>query len=627
LPSTWRGEAISGLVVPYPGVYVAGGNITLFLQGSTPLGTQTLLIRISPGGTFDLEDAFLDPLWYAAQASITISPQGQMYRAWPCKWNLADRLCLQTSQAATVGCYDANPCTMDSWNPVSGLCANTPITCPSDGDACNGPEVCNLTTGACETDASQAVYCGDGLFCNGAETCNQATGVCVTSNAPVIDDGEYCTIDSCDEAQDAVKHTPDDDRCPSDLCSTSVCNPWGAEADPATGCVTSPRDPSDGVSCTTDSCNPATGELSHVVQAGYCLIDGGCVATGTVNPTNPCQGCVPSESVHSWTATNEGVACDDSLGCTTGDRCVTGVCLGSFKDCGAVVIDPQCQASQCTEPFGACSVVSLPDDIGCDDNDACTQSDTCKSGTCMGGSPTTCTAQEECHLAGVCDASTGVCSNPVKQDGSSCDGGFCTAGVCVAAPEPDSGADAADDADSALAESGADASGGSGGAAGPGGTDSGSDDASGQSDGSSGTGGIGPGDAEADQSTADGQAGGAGAEGGTGGTTVGGGGAGGTAGTGDGGGVCNPGQSIECTGPGACKGGQVCLPDGSGYGVCDCGDAAPPAEFAAPPDSSGCGCSLPRSSTDRWGAAFLLILLLTAARRRSRQLSVRECHE
>ncbi len=38
--------------------------------------------------------------------------------------------------------------------------------------------------------------------------------------------------------------------------------------------------------------------------------------------------------------------------------------------------------------------------------------------------------------------------------------------------------------------------------------------------------------------------------------------------------VCTPGGTQRCVGPGACNGGQSCLPDGSGYGACDCGKAS-----------------------------------------------------
>jgi hypothetical protein len=41
--------------------------------------------------------------------------------------------------------------------------------------------------------------------------------------------------------------------------------------------------------------------------------------------------------------------------------------------------------------------------------------------------------------------------------------------------------------------------------------------------------------------------------------------------------VCAPGSTQRCYGPGACAGGQACLPDGSGYGACDCGAPQAPA--------------------------------------------------
>jgi len=35
--------------------------------------------------------------------------------------------------------------------------------------------------------------------------------------------------------------------------------------------------------------------------------------------------------------------------------------------------------------------------------------------------------------------------------------------------------------------------------------------------------------------------------------------------------VCSPNETRICYGPGACQGGQYCLPDGSAYSACDCG--------------------------------------------------------
>lgn len=58
--------------------------------------------------------------------------------------------------------------------------------------------------------------------------------------------------------------------------------------------------------------------------------------------------------------------------------------------------------------------------------------------------------------------------------------------------------------------------------------------------------------------------------------------------------ACVPGASVSCVGAAGCAGGQVCLPDGSAFGACDCGTSSkspsevPPASPApAPPRPSG----------------------------------------
>ena len=84
-------------------------------------------------------------------------------------------------------------------------------------------------------------------------------------------------------------------------------------------------------------------------------------------------------------------------------------------------------ADPCTHPVFA-------DGTTCNDSNLCTQTDTCQAGTCVGGNPKTCTASDQCHAAGACDPSNGVCSNPVKVDGATCiDGQTCTQSeTCVA---------------------------------------------------------------------------------------------------------------------------------------------------------------------------------------------------
>ncbi|MEZ4297580.1 MAG: DNRLRE domain-containing protein [Polyangiaceae bacterium] len=74
----------------------------------------------------------------------------------------------------------------------------------------------------------------------------------------------------------------------------------------------------------------------------------------------------------------------------------------------------------------------------CDDGNLCTTGEVCTSGQCGGGQTVSCTAQDNCHDAGVCDPATGQCTQPVKQDDSPCDDGdactemdYCMDGVCA----------------------------------------------------------------------------------------------------------------------------------------------------------------------------------------------------
>jgi hypothetical protein len=77
-----------------------------------------------------------------------------------------------------------------------------------------------------------------------------------------------------------------------------------------------------------------------------------------------------------------------------------------------------------------CSVPGSDGDP-CDDGLACTSGDACGGGSCM-GQPVVCVAVDECHVAGICAPTTGLCSTPMAPDGTACTGGSCDGGVCVA---------------------------------------------------------------------------------------------------------------------------------------------------------------------------------------------------
>src|SRR5947208_2877250 len=143
-----------------------------------------------------------------------------------------------------------------------------------------------------------------------------------------------------------------------------------------------------------------------------------------------------------------GSACNDDNACTPSDTCQNGVCTG-----GNPVVCPapdQCHdAGTCNPTTGTCSNPVKPNGSACNDDNACTRTDTCQSGACTGRNPVVCPAPDQCHDAGTCNPATGTCSNPVKPDGTACnDGNACTQtdtcqmGACtgtnaVVCPAPD----------------------------------------------------------------------------------------------------------------------------------------------------------------------------------------------
>lgn len=91
----------------------------------------------------------------------------------------------------------------------------------------------------------------------------------------------------------------------------------------------------------------------------------------------------------------------------------------------------QCHdAGVCDVLTGVCSNPPKANGTSCDDHDACTQGDTCQNGAC-GGSAVQCAPQDACHAAGTC--SNGACSNPQLPNGTHCGGNnVCSNGACVA---------------------------------------------------------------------------------------------------------------------------------------------------------------------------------------------------
>jgi hypothetical protein len=338
--------------------------------------------------------------------------------------------------------------------PAGATCSSTDqcsagLFC-TDGFCCNSAscgacKACNAT-GACQND--------DGNACTATDMCHVSDGTCsggACQRASIsCDDNNPCTADSCD-AQTGCVHTKltgtqcnDQNACTqTDTCQAGVCtgsNPVTCGG--ATQCKTA------GV------CNPATGGCTNqnmpdgtgcndgnaCTQSDKCD-DGACVPGAAVTCTalDQCHTagtCNPANGQCSQPAKNNGTGCDDDNACTQSDTCQGGSCVGA----NPVTCAPldQCHAAgTCNPNNGQCSNPAKNNGAGCDDDNACTQTDTCQGGSCQGGNPVVCSPSNQCHLAGTCNPSSGQCSNPQKDDGSGCtdnnlctDGDQCVGGAC-----------------------------------------------------------------------------------------------------------------------------------------------------------------------------------------------------
>jgi hypothetical protein len=184
-----------------------------------------------------------------------------------------------SAQAPSVPppCNDNNACTVDTCvggGTVAAFCRNAPAptgaSC-SDGNACNGDELCNAT-GQCQPGVIQpaGTACADGDQCNGDEVCN-GSGTCLSGTPPVVSDNNTCTADACDSAT-GVAHTPlpDGTTCNGvGMCTAGTCS------------VENPTSGSFSYSASdTNSATQNTVNFNIVIAAGQTLAIGTCGVPG-----------------------------------------------------------------------------------------------------------------------------------------------------------------------------------------------------------------------------------------------------------------------------------------------------------------------------------------------------------
>ncbi|MBM4395167.1 MAG: putative metal-binding motif-containing protein [Deltaproteobacteria bacterium] len=266
---------------------------------------------------------------------------------------------------------------------------------------------------ACTTDQDCLDLLGTPPPCQ-IRFCHGTAWECRTLNVPdgmPCDDDDACTTaGTCKGGQCAAAgHL---DCSDGDPCTDNWC-----EAD--TGCAfgynTAPCD--DGDPCTGD---------------GTCD-QGACTPGAAIdcNDSNPCtqETCIAGVGCR---YENLSAPCDDGDACTTGDRCVDGLCTATAgRDCGDG--DP-CTDDGC-EPLIGC--VKTPNAAPCDDGDPCTDGDSCAQGACLAGLPTDCSDGNPC-TSQVCQPGVGCVYAPNQascDDGDLCtDGDQCRDGVCYSGP-------------------------------------------------------------------------------------------------------------------------------------------------------------------------------------------------
>jgi cysteine-rich repeat protein len=337
---------------------------------------------------------------------------------------------------------DGVGCTVDSCSEVSRSVLNTPDAARcDDGLFCNGDEVCDAANGGCVAGPPRAVddgldctddaciegrrevvhtpvdvRCDDGQFCNGEEVCVPELG-CQEGPPTETDDRLPCTDDACDEATDRVVNTPVDARCDDG----QACN--GVEACVVgVGCrVSVPVDQDDGVDCTIDFCDAATGEVRHVPDNTIC--DDGVFCNGP-EVCDARRGCLAG--VDPLLGADDAVACTQARCDEVQDRvvhdpvnarCDDGLFCNGPETCDARLncrpgVPPvqndnvACTVESCDEANDR--IVSTPDNARCTDNQVCNGAETCD-------------AARGC-LPGVRAADGTVCVNAPRN--------ICLAGAC-----------------------------------------------------------------------------------------------------------------------------------------------------------------------------------------------------
>ncbi len=314
-------------------------------------------------------------------------------------------------------------------------------------DLCTSNAVCNRTAsqvatgqpGTCDFSKNSGMPCGVNSTCK-TSLCSSA-GDCVVTNMPsttscndsnVCTTGDHCSSGVCIGGTSISGCCTSDSQCSiGQKCQNNKCVTVDL-------CVGVSID--DANACTADSCDPATGLVTHTAIAGCCRNDSECSASSDCYVAKCTLGrsgagtC--SESLKPIGANCDsgmlGVCARGQTACTARGGYIcdplkdpsTDVCDGLDNDCDGEVDEGfnvgsvcsngnPCKTGviQCLPKTGtaACVETNLPDGTSCSDSNACTGGDKCLGGACVAGAPLNCDDGNVC-TSDICDPSIG-CDN------------------------------------------------------------------------------------------------------------------------------------------------------------------------------------------------------------------------
>ena len=262
-----------------------------------------------------------------------------------------------------------------------GVCTEWTYRCGFEDEDCNqyNSAYCNGTIlnsvdytcgqGACIVQGTTPQNCDNGLWCDGAESCS--AGECLEGNPRDCSDSVSCTEDSCNEANDSCTHAADDSLCetPGD-CRNAVC-------DLRSGCNLTIN--------TGYVFDPPTCGLGECASQYYCDIAGGDTCTPGTPTQESCDG-----------LDNDCDGATDEAYPNLGGACTAGT--GACQDTGTYVCAQNGSGTVCDASAGSPTQESCGNGV----DDDCDGKTDCLDQDCIGA--------EECLYERPCGEGLDLCA-------------------------------------------------------------------------------------------------------------------------------------------------------------------------------------------------------------------------